>query len=464
MEELKFLHEMAAETEVLAYGSTAAIGGRMTDTGGGKYYCRSVFLDVPVGNGADDLFLKGTAVTITSHTKGWTALEARESRRVGEATGYVELGLQYRGGKALLTEPVQFTLTGKVNNASGTAGIVFTDEYSPAEEEAWEEEESIHEFTKGPVPFYLKNLMTAKPDAPTVPCCDFSPGQPIRFSWEGSGTSYKIYKKGEAGPIYTGRDTFYEYGAGVVNDTTFILEADLSGNDRTEGEEKKLAYKVLYDTITVTVKDPTLHKLTVEGNLRAMSRLSVGGYMSSATGAVLNGSNVIKNAELNGIVSAANGIIHMMNNAARLPLEPWSPPTTVYFTTDGILYGLFDAGYESDTAYGEISAIPDDGPYGWDITYYAKLMGVDGQPFYIPKAANIVLPVSADSGWLLMQHGEKLGKDYAFNWWFVPFGAGKVQNGGLFTLTQEMGEWQKREIDKFNRRLRERGRSLPVTE
>ena len=42
MEELKFLHEMAAETEVLAYGSTAAIGGRMTDTGGGKYYCRSV--------------------------------------------------------------------------------------------------------------------------------------------------------------------------------------------------------------------------------------------------------------------------------------------------------------------------------------------------------------------------------------------------------------------------------------
>lgn len=458
MGELKFLHEMAAETEVLAYGSTAAIGGRLTDPGGGKYYCRSVFFDVPVGNGADDLFLKGTGVTITSHTKGWTALEAKDSEKVGDATGYVELGLQYKGGKVLLTEPVQFTLTGKVNNASGTAGIVFTDEYTPVETEEWEDEESIHEFTKGPVPFYLKNLMTAKPDDPTVPCCDFSPGNPIRFSWEGSGTSYKIYKKGEAMPIYTGRDTFYEYGAGVLNDTTFILEADLSGSARTDREEKKLAYKVLYDTITVTVRDPTLHKLTVEGNLRAMSGLSVGGYISSAAGASLDGSNVIKNAELNGTVSAANGIIHMINHASRLPLNSWSPPTTVYFTTDGVLYGLFDAGYESDTAYGEITATSDDGPYGWDIAYYAKLMGADGQPFYVSKTANIVLPVRANQGWLLMQYGIYLGKDNAFNWWLVPFGAGKVKDGELFTLTQEMGEWQEREYEKFNRRLRGSGR------
>lgn len=436
MADLKFLHELAAETEVLAYGQTVEIGGRMSDVSGGKYCCRTITITVSVGTEATALFAAGTPVTITSHTAGWTALEAKR----GKQNGQIDVSLQYKGGKAVLTEPVQFTLSGKINNTSGTAEVAFEDEYSAADMEGWEFEESEHDFTKSVVPFYLKNFMAAKPDNPRSSCTEFNAMTPIRFSWQGSGTSYRVYKAGESNPIYTGQDTFCECESGVFRDTTFILEATLSGGEqRTENAKDGLAYKVLYDTITITVPDPHLNKLEVSGILTVQDDLRVYGQVVAPQGGNFEGNSKISNATLDGdtnmdavkIGQNLNGVnanVKMFTKAKKIDFKITDGVKAFTFSSDGILYGTmgFNAGEESN--WGAISIAPGNTPTVWEETFSTKINDTAGKVVELTKTANIYAPVIAGDLVLLRVEMKGAHKDVeCFDWYYIPFGTGEIQ-------------------------------------
>ncbi|HET6997359.1 MAG TPA: hypothetical protein VFI03_02130 [Solirubrobacterales bacterium] len=107
--------------------------------------------------------------------------------------------------------------------------------------------------------FYAHNLVAVGPKAPGVPKTEFASGEPVLLEWEGNGTWYELFERGQPQPLYAGTAPHFEIPAGKLQtDTTIVLVASTTGNPSQDKPTTGYETVVLYDSITLTVSNPAL--------------------------------------------------------------------------------------------------------------------------------------------------------------------------------------------------------------
>jgi hypothetical protein len=160
----------------------------------------------------------------------------------------------------LVASPLSFAISGELAStaAGGSLACAIT-ETSGTSSGSYSRKDRLDLTlsTAEPV-FFLHSLLAVAPDRPTVPRTRFNAGDAITLSWESSGTSFQLYD-GDGTSLYEGVATTCAIAAGkIVNDTTLILKASLVSTSQPAN---------LYATLTLTVVDPTLSRVTVTGEL-----------------------------------------------------------------------------------------------------------------------------------------------------------------------------------------------------
>ncbi|MGK8506059.1 hypothetical protein [Nocardia asiatica] len=204
----------------------------------------------------------------------------------------------------LIDYPMSIILTGPLGTPTGTLTCTIG-------EQSTDNNDMRHKLRKSTVgmlveeqPFYLRNFITHSPDRTSVPQTRFTAGNRVDFTWESNGTSFTLYD-GDGTVLYAGTDTHVTLPDGgttdagrafsLTSDTTFTLVAEYTAH----GFEPTY----LNALVPVTVTNPTVAALTVNGSLAAKNDLSV------AAGLVVQGDlQVHRTATVDQQLTAAGGI------------------------------------------------------------------------------------------------------------------------------------------------------------
>ena len=166
--------------------------------------------------------------------------------------------------------------------------------------------------------FYLRDL-TTRPPGGTTPVSEFLSTQQIELSWQSTGTNFTVYAANDPAPVWTGDAQSCVIPPRTAN-TTFIVAASVTGgpNSGTPGSGYQTIY--LYDSISVTIADPTLtpssvvtdsltvtDSITVTGSTTA-DDLTISGVLTVTETAILNGG-----AKATGLT--VNGNSHLQGDA-----------------------------------------------------------------------------------------------------------------------------------------------------
>ncbi len=394
---------LTAKDGRLYAGRTGSLVGTLKNKAGQQYHCRSICLGIPVGNEENQLYLNDNKTVIASRVKTWNAVLLEETEALGE--NIITLKLQQKdGGLRPLTTPLEFEVTGNLNLVPGSATVTYTYEYNTDGGKQWNTETAEYVFEKTTDTLYLRNFLTVNPLSPLNPCTQFGPGESIYFSWEGNGTNYEIYQKGETTPIYSGQETHFTYQKGIDADTTFLLKAVHTDNALAQGEAGHdgltSSGEMLFETITLTSPKPVFSEVTVQD----------GFFMQK------------------GPMSFFHKAIQMERIAEELQTKSY---VKVQVNTDGILavYLTCETAESPSSAYLRFSTYHDNECQctGEDYAFRADL-----QAMPVAKAAHIVMPIAKGDIGLLQCIMKKpaqqtLAKGYRLQCYFFPFGQGEAK-------------------------------------
>jgi len=207
--------------------------------------------------------------------------------------------------------------------------------------------------------FYLNAFLARDDDSATVPKTKFSSDATPYLSWESNGSYYRVFDGDSDDPVYEGPNTFCTLPPGsLAMDTTFTLEASMSPEDAGSGFGTIHQYAVL----TLTVKDPTLDALTVEGGIAGRSALEISG--SASVGSSLT---VRSSADVGSSLTVAgdtyarssltvNGSLNAESGLRAEGSAQFNGDLRVDSALDA--YGTLNA-HDTLNAYGQVNAISD---------------------------------------------------------------------------------------------------------
>ncbi len=228
--------------------------------------------------------------------------------------------------------------------------------------------------------FYLNAFLARDDDRATVPKTKFSSSDNPYLSWESNGSYYRVFD-GDGEIVYQGsRPSFTLPDGALAMDTTFTLEAAMSPEDAGSGFETIRQYAAL----TLTVKDPTLDALTVEGGISGESGLAIGGNAS-----IGNSLTVSNSLTVNGSADVGSGLTVRGDTYAQSALT-----VNGSLTAESSLYAESSARISGDLtvdgtldANGQVNAVSSDhyvrirelrGPYGEQLSINSNVEVISG--------------------------------------------------------------------------------------
>ncbi|MFE4512968.1 hypothetical protein ACFRMQ_02055 [Kitasatospora sp. NPDC056783] len=260
---------------------------------------------------------------------------------------------------------LDFGITGSLSTSAGTMNCYVT-EYSaatPGRRNYSHETFVLPLPVTGPV-FYLHTFLARGSASATAPKTVFTRGESVHLSWESNGAWFRVYD-GEGNIVHEGAETFCSPSADhLTMDTTFTVEASMSSTP--EGDSFKPVYQ--YATLALSVKNPVLAALTVQGEISGQSGLDVAGT------ATVNYLTVNGSASVGSSLSVSGSASVRSNITTDSYLSVGS---TVYANSDLRVSGTLNADGDlnansSLNANGQVNAVSDNyvrirelrGPYG----------------------------------------------------------------------------------------------------
>lgn len=327
-------------------------------------YCDQILLSIPKNAESGGAYF-ATKPHISTSSDRWTVaslleVSAQEIGGKGNAE-YWRATLKSAGEAYDKVEgTLDFGITGELSVSAGTMNCYIT-EYSstaPGRTNYTHETFILPLSVTGPV-FYLHTFLARGSASATAPKTKFATNEPVYLSWESNGAYFRVYD-GDGRIAYEGPDTFCSPSADhLTMDTTFTLEASMSST--TAGDSFKPVYQ--YATLALSVKNPTLAGLAVQGEISGESGLdvagsaSVGNYLSVGNDLTVHGS-----ADVGSSLSVGGGAVVHSNLSASGSLTVGN---TVYAESDLRVNGTLNANGDLNAnstlnAYGQVNAISDD--------------------------------------------------------------------------------------------------------
>ncbi|HEX3790773.1 MAG TPA: hypothetical protein VHW44_23125 [Pseudonocardiaceae bacterium] len=263
---------------------------------GEPVYCNEIEVAVPIGTDLTDLFTLSPAGSVS--TNKWAITTVVKKGR--------ELGLDNDDDYAtftydcisptdyLINYDLVFGVFGAVGTGVGDCDIaILENSGTTSDPTGFTTKTYALTVSKVAPRFYLQNVVATAVGTPTVPTTDFPLGTAIDLSWESNGTYFQLFAKGQTVPVYAGSATTFRLAGGLTRDTTFVLAASVTGTPGQETPQGGYQPIYLYDSLTVTVSNPSLQPSTVHvtGTLTADGRTILGvtqtGALTAASATVV---------------------------------------------------------------------------------------------------------------------------------------------------------------------------------
>ncbi|GAA4813021.1 polymer-forming cytoskeletal protein [Streptomyces ziwulingensis] len=269
--------------------------GRITITvtaGAEDTYCDWIQIAVPGDAKSGGAYFTDDPKPVFSSDGNWSAgslvqVSAQHLGLAGDALYYRAI-FHYQGDDS---EPFDGTLhlgvSGELVDSTGALDLHLTEhsDTSSDPDDFASRRRTVPLSVTEPV-FYLNAFLARDDDSATAPKTRFSSDDNPYLSWESNGSHYRVFN-GDGAIVYEGSDTFFTLPDDcLAMDTTFTLEASMSPEDVGSGFETIHQYAVL----TLTVKNPTLDALTVEGEISGESGLEISGNAAVGNSLVVNNS------------------------------------------------------------------------------------------------------------------------------------------------------------------------------
>ncbi|MFE4973576.1 hypothetical protein ACFRAR_15855 [Kitasatospora sp. NPDC056651] len=272
-------------------------------------YCDQILLSIPKNAESGGAYFDSKPHFSTSSDR-WTvaalvAVTAEEIGGTGKAE-YWRATLKSAGEEYDQVEgTLDFGITGKLSTSAGTMNCYVT-EYSAT---TTGRKNYSHETFVLPLPvtgpvFYLHTFLARGSASATAPKTVFTRGDSVYLSWESNGAWFRVYD-GEGNIVHEGAETFCSPSADhLTMDTTFTVEASMSSTP--EGDSFKPVYQ--YATLALSVKNPVLAALTVQGEISGQSGLDVAGT-ATVNYLTVNGSAGIGSLSVSGSASVQSSLV-----------------------------------------------------------------------------------------------------------------------------------------------------------
>jgi hypothetical protein len=302
--------------------------------------CKEIVVAVPIGDQADELYSATPPPTGAVDSSSWSLAVNLQS---GTALGY-QNNLNYTTFTLANTTSGygvsgSFTLTisGNINNLTGPASVNLAERSTTIKNPgSYSIKSKEFPVTKSsPPPFYLGNFVSSLPGTPTIPATEFANGTSFLLSWSSNGTYFKIFEKGNSTAIYSGIATSFQV-TGILTDTTFVLVATLGS-------------ETLYETLTVTVSNPSFASLTAQ-SINA-TQLNVGGNPQNPTltaewigtdKLAVSSLSTLGNTAISGDFWIESGNVGLFGDAVLLASGTSVSGVDVYVYTDGFAVAQID--------------------------------------------------------------------------------------------------------------------------
>lgn len=283
--------------------------------------CNFVAVVIPIGTSADSIYQTSPPPTFVLPACNWSAsaLEIVNGTSLGLSSNlnYITTTLKNMQSDLTVT-PFTLSIKGNVNTELGVATFFITESSSPNQSQpSYTKKTAQFPMTKAAAPaLYISSFYSYLTTSPTIPASEFLNGQSFTLSWQSNGDSFKVFEKNNPTPLpgITGTSVT----TSVANTTTFILVASLNG-------------AVLYDTLTVTVSNPTLtpQSITSQGlvvesqdaiQLWSVTQDNSGNVTSGGMLQISHTNNTLNLEAISGPTGAANAdaLIISGNNATAL--------------------------------------------------------------------------------------------------------------------------------------------------
>ncbi|MEV7286122.1 hypothetical protein AB0O01_16370 [Streptomyces sp. NPDC093252] len=355
------------------------------DAGAQDAYCDWIQIAVPIDASAGGGYFAKDPHPVFSSDGNWIAgtmvqVTAEHLGLSGDG-GFYRAVFRYQGDDGEpFAGPVHLGVSGELVDSTGTLELRIT-EHSDTDSDP-EDFTAHHKSVPLPViepAFYLNAFLARDDESADAPKTKFTSTATPYLSWESNGSHYRLFD-GDGNLLYNDAGTSFTLPSGsLLQDTTFTLEASLAPASGT-GFETAYQYAVL----TLTVKDPTLDRLTVKGEISGWSGLdltgsaTVGNTLSVSNSATIGGS-----LSISGSTDARNDVTVHGSLYAK---------SSLYTDGDLKVSGTLDADGELNAnntlnAYGQVNAVSDDhyvrirelrGPYGVKLTVNSNLDVLSG--------------------------------------------------------------------------------------
>ncbi|QNP74854.1 polymer-forming cytoskeletal protein [Streptomyces roseirectus] len=260
--------------------------GRITITvtkGAEDTYCDWIQIAVPGDAKSGGAYFTGDPKPVFSSDGDWSTgslvqVSAQHLGLAGDALYYRAIFHNQGDDSEPFDGTLHLGISGELVDSTGTLDLHITEhsDTSSDPDDFTPHRRTVPLTVTEPV-FYLNAFLARDDDSATVPKTKFSSSATPYLSWESNGSRYRLFDGESDKPVYEGPNTFCTLPPGsLAMDTTFTLEASMSPEDVGSGFSTIHQYAVL----TLTVKDPTLDALTVEGGISGRSALEISGDAS----------------------------------------------------------------------------------------------------------------------------------------------------------------------------------------
>ncbi|MCG5217323.1 hypothetical protein [Streptosporangium sp. KLBMP 9127] len=261
--------------------ASARIDLTVSAPAGPNIYCERILVAVPISDpdGGGAYFTEQPHAEIIGGPWSAPSAQMKSGQELGLAAAtnyyYIPFEAPPVPGLDLVDKPLQFRITGTLAATTGSGLTCLVTETSGMSSGTYTRKDTFELAlpTAEPV-FYLNNFLANDPDKLTIPRTKFNAGDAVNFTWESNGSYFQLYD-GDGTPLYEGPGTVYTLPKDkIVNDTTFTLQASVTSGTQ-QSTDVQPVYQ--YATLTITVSNPTLTGLTVNGLLSAKNDLTVSG-------------------------------------------------------------------------------------------------------------------------------------------------------------------------------------------
>lgn len=394
----------------LYVGSSGFLRGTIENFEGENYCCEWIRIHIATGNEESSLFLDDGSAVIYSNTASWNASHQLKKATDAENNEIV-LQLREQGGGMRPLKKMDFTVSGHVGMLEGEVRIVFEYSYKKSGESSFQSEKKEFVFVKTRAGLYLRNFMASSSLDAAHFCTQYKPGETIYFSWEGNAGYYALYmaKENHMEQICELQETHYEFKDGITEDTTFVLVAGKnSAKPRMMDRKLMLGNQQLYGMLTLTTRSPRLFSIEAESGILAQ----LGTFTEK--------------------FSAEKAKVQMLEKAVELKVSKEKNSYKVKAETDGIIIGYLTcrSGNKPASAVIKIS-VYHSSEQGTEQSYAVQDWAYDasvncvGGSMELRTAGNVMGPIAKNETAVLYVAMESDG-DYEVNWYFAPFGTGKL--------------------------------------